>query len=651
MSLVIADGLSLAYGSRVLLEDECFAIGPTDRIGLVGPNGTGKSTLMKILDGAKAPDDGELHFMRGARVGYLPQDLTSLPEGPLVDAVMAQVPGRTRLEEELAGTTEALTAATDEQSQMELAQHLADLQATADHFDERFGRHRAEAILAGLGFRPTDLERSTAALSGGWRMRAALAGLLLSEPDLLMLDEPTNHLDVPTLAWFDAFLRASSKALLLVSHDRDFLNRQISRVLSFEPEGLRSYAGNYDDYRRQRTVEAEQLESRAARQAARRAEIEQFITRFRAKASKARQVKSKEKMLARQQRIEVLEQRKTVSFRFPEVVRSGREVLKLDHVRKAFGDNVVYRDLSMQVLRGDRIAIVGVNGAGKSTLLKLVAGEIAPDAGEIAPGHNVTIGYYAQHHTDRLKAANTVLSEIAELVPDKPQSWVRGVLGSFLFSGDDVDKPISALSGGERARVALAHLLVLPSNLLLMDEPTNHLDLDSSEALIEALRGYGGTLLFVSHNRSFVNQLATKVWDIENGQALEYPGNLDDYLHHKHLVGATEAASPGQAAERPQTEKERKRAEAEARQARSAREKPIRAEIARIEARVAELESAAKVAEAALADPELYADYDRARPHMDLYRTARAELEALYERWDDQQRLLEAVAAEPAGAG
>jgi ATP-binding cassette subfamily F protein 3 len=648
MSLVIAQDLSLAYGRKVLLEDESFAIGPSDRIGLVGPNGTGKSTLMKILVGEKTPDDGDLQFMRGIRVGYLPQELTGLPDGPLVDSVLAQVPGRTRLEEEIAGTEEALTTATSEEDLLDLAQRFSDLREVLEHFDERFGRHRAETILAGLGFRSTDFERRTSELSGGWRMRAALAGLLLTDPDLLMLDEPTNHLDVPTLAWFDDFLRRSRRALLLISHDRDFLNRQIKRVLSFEPEGLRSYVGNYDNYKRQRAGESEQLESRAARQAAKRAEMEAFINRFRAKASKARQVKSREKMLEREERVEVLEERRVVAFRFPEVVRSGREAIRIEGVNKAFGERIIYRDLSLQVLRGERIAIVGANGAGKTTLLKLVASELIPDSGRVELGHNVTVGYYAQHHTERLSPARTILDEVAQLVPDKPQSWVRSVLGSFLFTGDDADKKISALSGGERARVALARLLVLPTNLLLMDEPTNHLDLDSSEALIEALKGYGGTLVFVSHNRSFVNQLATKVWDVETGGITEFPGNLDEYLHHKQLLapeGAEARADSASAARPVVNEKERKRLEAEARQARSARERPLKAEIVRIEARIAALEAQAKAAEAALADPVLYADFERARPHLDSYKLAQAELEGLYAQWEAQQLLLQALPA------
>jgi ATP-binding cassette subfamily F protein 3 len=649
MSLVIARDLSLAYGARTLLDEESFAIGPTDRIGLVGPNGTGKSTLLKILAGVKAPDSGEIQLMRKARAGYLPQELTSLPEGPLVEAVLAAVPGRTGLEESLAAAEAELAEATHPDDQLDLAHRLAEVREELDHFDEHYGRHRAEQILFGLGFRPEQLEQPTHTLSGGWRMRAALATLLLMDPELLLLDEPTNHLDVPTLAWFDDFLRRSKKALVLVSHDRDFLNHQIDRVVSFEPEGLRSYVGDYDDYKRQRANESEQLQSLAARQAKKRAEVEAFIERFRAKASKAKQVKSREKALAREERVVTLDGRRTLSFRFPEVERAGREVLKVENISKSYGANVIYRGLSVQALRGERIAIVGANGAGKTTLLKIVAGETGVDAGTVARGHNVTIGYYAQHHTERLDPKKTILEEIAQLVPDKPHSWVRGVLGAFLFSGDDVDKPVSALSGGERARVALARLLVLPSNLLLMDEPTNHLDLDSSEALIEALRGYGGTLLFVSHNRSFVNQLATRVWDVAGGKVDDHPGNLDDYLHHQKLLKEAAALPPSASAagvpalRAGLSDRERKRLEAEARQAKSAREKPIRLEIARVEKRIAELELARKEAEAALADPAVYADFDRARPLLDTFNKAKAELDALYERWEEQQLLLESA--------
>ncbi len=656
MSLVIASGLSLAYGPKVLFHEAGFSIGPLDRIGLVGANGTGKSSLLRVLGGEISPDSGGVTWRRGARAGYLPQEVAALTDGPVVEVVLASVPGRGAVETRLAAVEAALHAARDQEEQLELSQSLADLHQELDHFDERHGRHQAERILAGLGFGAADLQREAATLSGGWKMRAALAGLLLQDPDLLLLDEPTNHLDIPTLTWFDAFLRATRKALVLISHDREFLNRQIGRILALEPEGLRSYAGDYDDYRRQRREEEERLAAAARRQEARRAELREFIDRFGAKATKARQAQSKRKLLDRMQAVEVREQRAALSFRFAEAPRSGREVLRLDRVSRAFGAKTVYRDLSAQVLRGERVAIIGPNGAGKTTLLRLVAGELLPDAGEMRLGHQVVPGYYAQHHVDvgdssgsgARHSSRTVLDALWEVVPEQGESYVRGVAGGFLFSGDEVDKPMGVLSGGERARVALARILLLRSNLLLLDEPTNHLDIASSEALIEALRGYDGTMLFVSHNRSFLNGLATRIWEVKDGGIADQPGNLDDWIYHqRQLADADAATEPG--TQEPQggraTERERKRLEAEARNARYSREKPVRDAIARLEARVAELEAVQKEAEAALADPRLYQDFARARPHLEALAAARAELPGLYDQWEARQRELEQLAA------
>jgi ATP-binding cassette, subfamily F, member 3 len=650
VSLVIADELSVSYGSKVLFDGASFTIGFHDRIGLVGANGTGKSTLLKILAGQLTPDSGEVRYSRRVRAGYLPQELSALPEGNLLDSVLSSVPGREQLDERLRATEAELASAKDEAEQLELAQVLADLHAELDHFDERFGRHHAERILVGLGFRERDFEKPTTALSGGWRMRAALAGLLLQDPDLLLLDEPTNHLDLPTLAWFDELLRRSSKALVLISHDRDFLNRQIGRVLSLEMEGLRSYVGNYDEYRRLRALEVEQLESAAARQATKRAQTEAFIDRFRAKASKASQVQSRIKQLAKEEVIEVAQERARVAFRFPETIRSGREVVTVEGVRKAYGDQVVYDGADALLLRGQRVAVVGVNGAGKTTLLKIIAGELAPDAGKVTFGHNVTMGYYAQHHGETLDRTSTILDELRALVPDKPQSFVRGVAGAFLFSGDDVDKKIGVLSGGERARVALAKLLLAPANFLLMDEPTNHLDLDSSEALIEALKGYGGTLLFVSHNRSFLNQLATDVWDVRDRKVVPYPGNLDDYLYH--LRQKALEIEPGGAAEqgggaRGQSDRDRKRAEAQARQKKSSTQGPIKKEIAALESRIAELETGQREREAALADPAIAGDFAKLRPLTEAHGAAKHELEQLYAKWEDAQARLEEAVGNP----
>jgi ATP-binding cassette subfamily F protein 3 len=651
MSLVTVRDLCLSYGSKILFDNESFAIGPQDRIGLVGANGTGKSSLMKILAGAMSPDSGELRYSRRARAGYLPQELVGLPEGSLVDSVLSAVPGRDELEARLKALEAALAESPEEEEALELAQQLADLHEELDHFEERHGRHRAERILTGLGFKQTELGKPTATFSGGWRMRAALAGLLLQDPDLLLLDEPTNHLDLPTLTWFDGFLRSSRKAMVLISHDRDFLNRQIGRVLSLEVEGTRTYAGDYEDYKRQRAEEVEQLTARAERQAAKRAEMQAFIDRFRAKASKAAQAQSRMKMLEKEEIIQVLEERKKVGFSFPEVARSGREVATFKGISKAYGENVIYDRLDAQILRGQKIAVVGVNGAGKSTLLKLLAQETPADGGQVELGHNVVMGYYAQHHAETLDRRATILEEVSKLVPDKPQSFVRSVLGSFLFSGDEVEKPIGVLSGGERARVALAKLLLVPANFLVMDEPTNHLDLDSSEALIGALKSYGGTLLFVSHNRSFLNALATDVWDVRDRKVVPYGGNLDEYLHHlQQLTLEADAAASGEPSKgaegaKPVSEKERKRAEAEARQRRSQIEGPLKKEIAALEAKIASIETAQKEREAQLADPALYNDFARARPLMDAHALDKSELEELYARWEAAQAKLEASAS------
>lgn len=653
MSLVVVQDLCLAYGPKVLFDNADLNIGPVDRIGLVGANGTGKSSLMKILAGAAQADSGGLRFRRNTRVGYLPQEIATPAEGTLLEAVMRGVPGRDELDAQLAQVSQALEAQPEGEDALELAQQLADLHEARDSFEERFGQHRAERILTGLGFLERDFGKGLGQLSGGWRMRAALASLLLQDPELLLLDEPTNHLDVPTLIWFDDFLRRSRKALVLISHDRDFLNRQINKVISLEVEGLRTYSGNYDQYKRQRAEELEQLRARAEKVAARRAELEGFIERFGAKASKAKQAQSRAKMLDRLEQVELVRERDKVRFRFPEVSRSARDVARLEGIHKRYGETVVYDGLSATLERGQKVAVIGANGAGKTTLLKLVAGELAADAGEIALGANVVMGYYAQHHADTLDKRSSIFDEVKKVAQGHSPTEIRSVLGSFLFSGDEIDKPIGVLSGGERARVALARLLLVPANLLIMDEPTNHLDLDSSEMLIEALKGYGGTLLFVSHNRGFVNQLATHVWDVRDHTLLAYPGNLDDYLYRQQLLQqgpGAEAGAPERAA-KPGGEKERKRLEAEARQRRSAREGPLRKEIAQLEGQISQQEAAQKASEVQLADPALYEDFARAKPLMDAHREGEAQLAALYERWEAAQAKLEEISRELAAEG
>src|SRR5438105_6950342 len=641
MSLLHARGLSVRYGPKVLLDGASFAVGRRARAGLIGPNGSGKSTLLKILAGQIEPDGGAVQLVRKARAGYLPQELSELPPGSVLDGVLASVPGRSWLQARLASAEAALAQAATEEEQVELGGELAELHEQLAHHEELYGRHRAEEILGGLGFARPELLRPASELSGGWKMRAALAALLLQDPELLLLDEPTNHLDVPTLEWFDSFLRRSRKALLLVSHDREFLDRQIDRVLSLEPEGLRAYAGNYERYLELRAAEEERLAAQAEKQSRRRAQMQAFIERFRAKATKARQVQSRVRLLEKEEIVQVREERATVRFRFPEAPRSGREVARLERVSKSYGATSVFRDLAAQVLRGDRVAVIGLNGAGKTTLLKLLAGEIEPDAGAVAAGHNVVTGYFAQHHTERLDAERTILEEVHGLVPTQPQSWVRGVLGSFLFSGDEVDKRIGVLSGGERARVALARLLVVPSNFLLMDEPTNHLDLDSSEALIDALTRYEGTLLFVSHLRSFVNGLATRIWEVRDGGIDAQPGDLDDWSRRRaeQTAGEVQAGSSRPAPQGVQARRER----ALQREQRDKVLGPIKRAVAELEQRIAQLEQEKKAAEAQLADPALFSDPARSTPLITAYRDASRKLEELYARWEHKSEELAAA--------
>jgi ATP-binding cassette, subfamily F, member 3 len=640
MSLLHARALSVRYGPKVLLDGASFALGHHDRAGLIGPNGSGKSTLLKILAGQIEPDRGTVQLVHRSRAGYLPQELSELPPGSVIDGVLASVPGRSWLQGRLAAVEAGLAQAATEEEQVELGGELAELHEQLAHHEELYGRYRAEEILGGLGFARSELSRPASELSGGWKMRAALAALLLRDPELLLLDEPTNHLDVPTLEWFDSFLRRSRKALLLVSHDREFLDRQIDRVLSLESEGLRAYAGNYERYLELRAAEEERLAAQAEKQSRRRAQMQAFIERFRAKATKARQVQSRVKLLEKEEIVQVREERATVRFRFPEAPRSGREVARLERVSKSYGATPVYRDLSAQVLRGDRIAVIGLNGTGKTTLLKLLSREIEPDAGVVALGHNVVTGYFAQHHTERLDPARTILEEVHGLVPTQAQSWVRGVLGSFLFSGDEVEKRIGVLSGGERARVALARLLVVPSNFLLMDEPTNHLDLDSSEALIDALTRYEGTLLFVSHNRSFVNGLATRIWEVRDGVIDSQPGDLDDWSRRRTAQTASEVQDGSSRASAGGQGVQARRERAFQREQRDKVLGPIKRAVAELEQRIAQLEQEKKAAEAQLADPALFSDPARSTPLITAYRDAARKLEELYARWEHKSEEL-----------
>jgi ATP-binding cassette subfamily F protein 3 len=656
VSTVVLEDVSLSFGARAILDGLSLRIAEGDRIGLIGPNGSGKSTLLRIFAGDQQPDSGTVRTARGVRVGWLPQDIAIVSGEPLLPFVMKSVPGRAALEADLAAAEALVEDLANKEAHDEIvaaSERLADLHAELARFDAHYSEHEATKILAGLGFATTEHGRDLSELSGGWKMRAVLAALLFSRPDVLLLDEPTNHLDMPSVAWFADFLKGYSRAFVLISHDREFLNEQIARVVTFEVEGVRQYPGNYERYLVQRAEEEEILENKAKNLEREREKAEQFINRFRAQATKARAVQSRIKALDKMESAETYRKRRTMAFTFPEAARAGHEVVRIDEVQKSYGAHRVLSGVTLRAYRDDRIGIIGPNGAGKTTLLKMIAGEIESSGGAITLGHSVSPGYYAQHHAELLTAKNTVLDEVASENREVGQTRVRSVLGAFLFSGDDVDKTIQVLSGGERARVALAKLLVRPGNLLLLDEPTNHLDLDSCESLIESLSGFGGTMIFVSHNRALIRKLATKIWVVEGGTVTEYMGSLDDYMARERarLTQAAKDATatapktktktqPPPKMDAPVDDRARRRDEAQRREQRNKVIAPLKKKVQDLEARIAEIEAKQAERNAKLCEPGTLTDKDRFAL-LDGLQVDQSKLDELTERWEHTQKELD----------
>ena len=652
MSLVIISNLSLAFLGRKLFHEIGLQVEPGDRIGLVGPNGSGKTTLLRLIGGEISPDIGEIKRGRGIRIGYLPQDVHTVLSGKVLKSILDSIPGRVRLRGEIMRTEESMKDIQNKKGQLKLAGRLAELHQELSYLDMQFPSHEAERILAGLGFQLEDFNIPVSSLSEGWKMRATLGSLLYQKPDLLLLDEPTNHLDIPSVHWLEQFLQTYKGAIILVSHDRDFLNRQVNRIISLEPEGMKSYRGNYDFYLKAGEEERLNLKARARNQEQKIKDAQKFIERFRYKATKARQAQSKIKLLKKMELVESRRPQKTIRFSFPVIVSSGREAVAIKGISKGFRKKTLYKDIDLTVLRGERVAIIGPNGSGKTTLLRMVAGEIEPDHGEIILGHNVAMSYFAQHHLDMLDPRKRIVEEVSHAVPNETTGFVRSVCGAFLFSGDDVDKSIGVLSGGEKARVSLAKLLVKPGNLMLMDEPTNHLDLISSEVLIDALADYRGTLIFVSHNQSFVNRLVTKTWDIKEGVIEEYPGNLNEY--YDHLERISKISAPVTDKKQVQVSlgkdkkgrKVKKREEAEKRKLIGATLKPIEDKLTMLEERIADLEKRQKEVEKILSGPDIFADKDISLKFMDEYREVREKLTELIGRWEYGQDQLESAKRE-----
>jgi len=527
-------GAGKRFGHKLLFENVDWLITPQDRIGLVGANGTGKSTVMKILAGLETLDHGSITIARGISAGYLPQDGLTLAGRTVFAECMAVFDGLRAMEAEM----EALTRSMSElpHDSLEYAQVADRYHRLELEFHTRDGyalEAKVGSILTGLGFAKQDWTRLTDEFSGGWQMRLALAKLLLQQPNLLLLDEPTNHLDLEARNWLEGYLNEYPYAFVLISHDRYFLDVTVRKTVEIWNQQVFFYPGNYEKYLAQKTQRREQIEAAYRTQRERIEQLEAFINRFRYQATKAKQVQSRIKELEKMVRIEIPPEEKTIHFSFPQPKTSGRMVAEFSGVAKSYGSKEVFREVSFIIERGDRVALIGANGAGKSTLIKLLAGTEPLTEGAYRPGHNVEVDHFAQDQYKELSPDARILDDLGELSPRSTQTELRSLLGCFLFRADDVFKRIGVLSGGERGRYALLRLLLDPANFLLLDEPTNHLDMRAKDVLLEALASYSGTVVFVSHDRYFIDKLATRVFEVGHGRVEVYPGNYEDYLWRK----------------------------------------------------------------------------------------------------------------------
>ena len=651
--------ISKQYGPKVLFEGFSLFIGERDRIAVVGSNGTGKSTLMKIVTGEVEADAGAIHKSSFTSVGYLPQELIGHAGRTLLEETLKAFEDLQQLQrrfDEIAAQIETRAAAGETGPEIESL--LAEMGRVQHRIEDGEGwriEARAKEILFGLGFCERDLNRPSGEFSSGWQMRIELARLLLREPSVLLLDEPTNHLDIESLQWLEAYLQSYAGAILLVSHDRRFLDNLVRRTVEISQGSGTEYSGTYSDYLREKETRRGLLEAAFENQQKMIRETERFVERFRAKSTKARQVQSRLKRLEKIDLIELETDEQEIAFRFPSPPRSGRVVLQLEGVDKRYGDVPVLDGVSLTVERGDRIAVLGVNGAGKSTLARVLAGTEPIQGGRRTEGYQVIASYYAQNQADALNPAKTVLESVEEVAAFGTGTNLRTLLGHFLFSDDDVFKRVSVLSGGEKSRLALARMLLVPANFLILDEPTNHLDLRSKEVLKDALRNFDGTFAIVSHDRDFLAGLITKVLVAKDRGLAVYPGSVDDYLriwHEKEAAGqaGNAGADPG-AGNRSgnQDERDRKRREAERRQERYRRLKPLKDELEGLLARIGKMEMRKAELESMLADPRTYGDANQARSAGSEHREIAPALDALYQQWAVVQEKIDGIEGEDPG--
>jgi ATP-binding cassette subfamily F protein 3 len=629
------------FGPKLLFENLDWLITPYDRVGLVGANGTGKSTLLKILGGIESPDYGAITCAKNTSFGYLPQDGLRLEGRTVFDECMSVFSDLQAMEkemEELAHKMGELDPASSEYEQV--ADRYHDI---SSHFRVHDGYAldaQVGTVLDGLGFRKEDWTRYTEEFSGGWQMRIALAKLLLSKPSLLLLDEPTNHLDLETRNWLEAYLLQYPNAYVLISHDRYFLDVTVDRIIEIWNKRVNFYSGNYEKYLSQKEERRESLVSAYKNQRGRIEQLEAFINRFRYQATKAKQVQSRIKELDKIERIEIPPEEKTIHFSFPQPNPSGRTVVECTDVAKSYGPKEVFRNVDFTIQRGDRVALVGVNGAGKSTLIKLLTGIEPLTEGSMKLGHNVDPDYFAQDQYKELDPVRRMLDDLSDVAPQKTMTELRGLLGCFLFSEDDVFKPIGVLSGGERNRYALARMLLHPSNFLLLDEPTNHLDMRAKDVLLESLEKYHGTVVFVSHDRYFIDKLATRIFEIGGGKVEVFPGNYEDYLWRKQRAAEGDDPSETTASvptladvpgyESPKAEP-RKRIN-------PIKLKQIQDRCQQLEAEIAGLEEGIACCELEL---QSFASAEETQRQSDLLIQHRADLATLMAEWEELSQTLE----------
>ena len=627
-------------------------IGPHDRIGLVGSNGTGKTTLLRIITGVVQPDAGIISKARFVTVGYLPQEGVAVSGRTLykeAESAFEDVLEVQRELEEAQSNLVRLDPATSEYT--EVLEIFGELQHKLEDLDAFRMKSKVERVLMGLGFSVADLERMTEEFSGGWQMRLELTKLLLREPSVLLLDEPTNHLDLETLQWLEEYLKGYNGAVVLVSHDRTFLDSLCSRTIALSMGTVEQYAGNYSFYEQEHVKRRELKVQAMKNQQQKLKETQEFIDRFRYKATKARQVQSRIKQLGKTEIIEVEPEESGIRFDFPQPPASGRIVIELRDLSKSYGSLEVFESLDFKIERGDHIAVVGVNGAGKSTLSRILAGAESFNAGQRIVGHNVTLSYFAQHQAEELDPERDVLGTIDDIAEGDIRKRLRTLLGSFLFHDDDVFKKVSVLSGGEKSRLALAKMLLKPANFLILDEPTNHLDMKSKKVLQDALSRFEGTFLIVSHDRAFLDPIVNKVLEVGKGTVRTYLGSMRDYLLKKRDQRDA-AMKPAQAADqvsggsREPSDKERKRVEAERRQQLSVKLRPLKLQVEALEQEIEKLEARHKEIEAAMLDPGLYKIGAEAKKMSIERKEVEQLLARAYDRWDSLQTEIEKVRAE-----